>query len=127
MISDGTVIQGVIEREDIDLLGELALKLDRGHQSNWKVLARQLEVPSRIFRNFGSHQRQNSALLMLKYLPIFDPDLTVDSLKDSCRTVGLEDLVKFLDASGVPGMLYICKLFCSHFVAYLINQNHLVS
>ncbi|KAK3740039.1 hypothetical protein QZH41_005156 [Actinostola sp. cb2023] len=103
IISDETVIQGVIEIDDIDLLGQLALKLDRGHNQNWKLLARQLEVPGRIFRNFGSHQRQNSALLMLKYLPIFDPDLIVDSLKDTCQAIGLLEVVKFLDASGVPG------------------------
>jgi len=105
IISDSTVIQGVIEQEDIDLLGKLALKLDRGQNQNWRVLARQLDVPNRIFRNFGSHMKQNSALLMLKYLPIFDPDLDVDSFKEACKTTGLDDVVKFLDTSGVPGML----------------------
>jgi hypothetical protein len=92
-----------VEKDDTDLLGELALKLDRGSLHNWKSLAIQLEVPRRIFKHFGSHQRQNSALLMLKYLPIYDPDLTVQSLKDACEAISKFDVVKFLDASGVPG------------------------
>ena len=103
IVSEESVILGVVERDDTELLGELALRLDRSGPQNWKSLATQLEVPRRISKHFGTRQRQNAAILMLKYLPIFDPDLTVQSLKDACEAISKFDVVKFLDTAGVPG------------------------
>ena len=82
----------------------MALKLDRKSLHNWKHLALQLSVPHRVLRNFGSHQRHNSSLMLLKFIPIFDPELTLDHLKCSLASIGRQDAVAVLDKAGIPGI-----------------------
>ncbi|XP_048587364.1 uncharacterized protein LOC116613981 isoform X2 [Nematostella vectensis] len=101
--SNESVIGSLVERDDTDLLGRIAMKLDPGYTRNWKSLAIQMEIPRRVFRNFGTQQRHNSALLLFKYLPIHDPDLTIKEIRDACEEMDRHDVVKVLDSSGIPG------------------------
>ena len=109
LISNESVVGSLVEREDTDLLGQLALKLDRGSTRNWKHLAVQLDIPRRVYRNFGTDQGHNSALLLLKYLPIFDPELTIAALKDVLEKLRRNDVISVLNSAGIPGIL--CYFF----------------
>ncbi|XP_078349882.1 uncharacterized protein LOC144634708 isoform X2 [Oculina patagonica] len=103
IISKESVVGSLVERDDTDILGRLALKLDRKRKNDWKGLALQLSVPHRVLRNFGSNQRHNSSLMLLKYIPIFDPELTLEHLKACLFSIGRQDAVKVLDSAGIPG------------------------
>ena len=105
VISSDSVVASLVERDDTDILGRMALKLDGKKTHNWKHLALQLNVPHRVLRNFGSHQRHNSSLMLLKYIPIFDPELTLDQLKGSLASIGRQDVLSVLDKAGIPGII----------------------
>ena len=104
LISKESVVGSLVERDDTDILGRLAVKLDSKRKNDWKGLALQLNVPTRVLRNFGSHQRHNSALMLLKYIPIFDPELTLEQLKTCLASIGRQEAVKVLDNAGIPGI-----------------------
>ncbi|XP_068727992.1 uncharacterized protein [Montipora capricornis] len=103
VISNESVVTSLVERQDLDILGKMALKLDRKMLQNWKHLALQLSVPHRVLRNLGPCQQYNSSKMLLKYIPVFDPELTLDKLKASFSTVGLRDAVAVLESAGIPG------------------------
>lgn len=105
VISNESVVASLVERDDTDILGRMALKLDRKKTRNWKHLALQLNVPHRVLKNFGSHQRHNSSLMLLKYIPIFDPELTLDQLKGSLASIGRQDALTVLEKAGIPGII----------------------
>ena len=105
VISNESVVASLVERDDTDILGRMALKLDRKNTRNWKHLALQLNVPHRVLKNFGSHQRHNSSLMLLKYIPIFDPELTLDQLKGSLASIGRQDALTVLEKAGIPGII----------------------
>ena len=105
VISNESVVASLVERDDTDILGRMALKLDRKKTRNWKHLALQLNVPHRVLKNFGSHQRHNSSLMLLKYIPIFDPELTLDQLKGSLASIGRQDALTVLEKAGIPGIV----------------------
>ena len=105
IISEESVVASLVERDDTDILARIALKLDKRKTHNWKHLALQLNVPHRVLRNFGSHQQHNSSLMLLKYIPIFDPELTLDHLKRSLASIGRQDAVIILDKAGIPGII----------------------
>lgn len=121
MISKESVIGSLVERDDTDILGRMALKLDRKQKNDWKGLALQLSVPQRVLRNFGSHQHHNSSLMLLKYIPIFDPELTLEHLKGCLVSIGRQDAVEILENAGIPGITslpilkehfkYCCRCF----------------
>ena len=105
IISKESVVGSLVERDDTDILGRMALKLDRKSKNDWRGLALQLSVPQRVLRNFGSHQRHNSSLMLLKYIPIFDPELTVEHLKGCLVSIGRQDAVQVLENAGIPGVI----------------------
>ena len=105
IISNESVVASLVERDDTDILGRMALKLDRKKTHNWKHLALQLNVPHRVLKNFGSHQRHNSSLMLLKYIPIFDPELTLDQLKGSLASIGRQDALTILEKAGIAGII----------------------
>lgn len=111
IISKDSVVGSLVERDDTDILGRLALKLDRKRTNDWKGLALQLSVPHRVLRNFGSHQRHNSSLMLLKYIPIFDPELTLEHLKACLVSIGRHDAVKVLDNAGISGIPFCALLY----------------
>lgn len=90
----------------------MALKLDRRNIHNWKHLALQLNVPHRVLKNFGSNQWHNSSLMLLKYIPIFDPELTVEQLKSSLSSIGRKDVVTVFDKAGIPGIITLRCCSC---------------
>lgn len=104
IISKESVVGSLVERDDTDILGRMALKLDRKSKNDWRSLALQLNVPQRVLRNFGSHQRHNSSLMLLKYIPIFDPEITLEYLKGCLVSIGRQDAVQVLDTAGIPGI-----------------------
>ena len=93
----------LVEREDTAILGEVAVKLDKKCKNNWKALAAHLTVPRRVLRNFGSQTGHNSALMLLKFIPIFDPERTIRDLKHSLNSIQREDVIGILDGAGIPG------------------------
>ena len=103
LISNESVVASLVEREDRDLLGKLALALDRGSAITWRHLAEKLAIPRRVYRNFGASQGSNPALLLLKYVPIFDPELTIGDLKELLTKTSLQEAVAVLSAAGIPG------------------------
>ena len=105
VISVDSVVGSLVERDDTDMLGRMALKLDRKRKNDWKGLALQLNVPHRVLRNFGSHQRHNASLMLLKYIPIFDPELTLEHLKECLLSIDRQDAVEVLNKAGIPGII----------------------
>ena len=103
-IKDDSVVGTLVEKEGEYVLGKIAVLLDKFHPQNWKALAARLDIPRKVFRNFGSPQEHNPALMLLRYLPIFDPELSVAMLKDTLDEIDRSDVVKVLDASGIPGI-----------------------
>jgi len=118
IISEESVVASLVERDDTDILARVALKLDKRKTHNWKHLALQLHVPHRVLRNFGSHQQHNSSLMLLKYIPIFDPELTLDHLKHSLASIGRQDAMILLDKAGIPGIIPL------HFSLFIIHCGH---
>ena len=110
IISKESVVGSLVERDDTDILGRMALKLDRKSKNDWKRLALQLSVPQRVLRNFGSHQRHNSSLMLLKYIPIFDPELTLEHLKGCLISIGRQDAVEVLENAGISGITFLLVL-----------------
>ena len=102
-LKDDIVAGTLVDKDEEYILGRIALKLDKSQPQNWRSLAAGLEIPRKVFRNFGSQQEHNSALLLLKYLPIFDPELSVAMLKDTLDEIDRSDVVQVLDAAGIPG------------------------
>lgn len=93
-----------MEKEEEYIVGRIALKLDKPHPQNWRSLASGLGIPRKVFRNFGSLHEHNAALQLLKYLPTFDPELSVAMLKDTLDEIDRSDVVNILDSAGIPGM-----------------------
>ena len=110
IISQESVVASLVEKDDTGILGRMALKLDRKSKNDWKGLALQLNVPHRVLRNFGSHQKHNSSLMLLKYIPIFDPEMTLEHLKKCLISIGRQDAVLVLDKAGIPGTTCFCAL-----------------
>ena len=102
-LKDDVVVGSLVEKEEEYIVGRIAVKLDKSHPQNWKSLASGLDIPRKVFRNFGSQHEHNSALLLLKYLPIFDPELSVAMVKDTLDEIDRSDVVEVLDAAGIPG------------------------
>ncbi|XP_022801867.1 uncharacterized protein LOC111339463 [Stylophora pistillata] len=103
LISRESVVASLVEKDDTGILGHMALKLDLRRRKDWKGLALQLNVPHRVLRNFGSHQKHNSSLMLLKYIPIFDPEMTLAHLKNCLMSIGRQDVVVIFDKGGIPG------------------------
>lgn len=84
----------------MDLLEELAVKLDRTHITvhNWKHLALVLDVPRRDIESL-----QELVILpspswqLIKYLSERHPDLTVRQFRDALQTIKRQDAVATLD------------------------------
>lgn len=104
LINEESVVGNLVERDDTGILGHMALKLDRTKTNNWKHFALQLCVPPRVLRNFGSHQGHNPALMLFKYIPIFDPDVTLDHLKGCLTSIARQDAVAVLEKASIPGI-----------------------
>lgn len=106
LISQESVVASLVEKDDTGILGHMALKLDMKSRKDWKGLALQLNVPHRVLRNLGSHQKHNSSLMLLKYIPIFDPEMTLAHLKNCLISIGRQDVGLIFDKGGIPGSIY---------------------
>ena len=104
LIREESILGNLVERDDTGILGRMAMKLDRTKTNNWKDLALQLCVPPHVLRNFGSRQGHNPALMLFKYIPIFDPDVTLDHLKGCLTSIERQDAVAVLEKASIPGI-----------------------
>lgn len=97
-----------MERQDTDVLARMAIRLDRKMSCNWRHLALQLNVPNRVLCNFDPHQQYDnnyySSTMLLKFIPEFDPEFTLDELKASLSAIGVTDAVPVIENANIPGM-----------------------
>ena len=108
VLSEDSVVTSLVEKEDTDVLARMALRLDGRMSSNWRHLALQLNVPNRVLCNIDPHQQYDnnyhSSTMLLKFIPKFDPEFTLDKLKASLSAIGVRDAVPVIENAGIPGM-----------------------
>ena len=122
IISQESAVASLVEKDVTGILGRMALKLDRKSKNDWKGLALQLNVPHRVLRNFGSHQKHNSSLMLLKYIPIFDPEMTLEHLKKCLISIGRQDAVLVLDKAGIPGTTNVFVHYCNFLKSTILSR-----
>lgn len=108
VLSEDSVVTSLVERQDTDVLARMALRLDGKMSCNWRDLALQLNVPNRVSCNFDPHQQYDndnyhSSTMLLKFIPQFDPEFTLDKLKASLSAIGVRDAVPVIENAGIPG------------------------
>ena len=87
---------------DVDIIGEMASKLDLQHKgkNNWKELAAELGVPRREFLVFGSDPDNKPTKELFEYLITRYPDLTMRDLKHKLRDLTRTDVVEVIEQSS---------------------------
>ncbi|XP_029195619.2 uncharacterized protein LOC114961184 isoform X2 [Acropora millepora] len=105
VLSEDSVVTSLVERQDTDVLARMALRLDGKMSCNWRDLALQLNVPNRVSCNFDPHQQYDndnyhSSTMLLKFIPQFDPEFTLDKLKASLSAIGVRDAVPVIENAG---------------------------
>lgn len=82
-----------------NILGQLMIKMDR--DKYWKDLATQLEIPKRVFEQFGEELENNPTRQLLHLAHTRNTKITVEDLKAKLKTLDRDDVLK--DFDEVPG------------------------